>query len=116
MQYALLLYEDESIYAGDRAEKVSKEMIDQHMAFRKEVGAARILSAGLKNTSATTTVSKVGDKRTVHDGPYTEAKEQLGGFYIIDVPGLDAAIALAKKLPVARDGGVEIRPLFTVTA
>lgn len=113
MQYALLLYEDESIYGGDKAEAAGKEMFAKHMAFRNELGAARILSAGLKNTSATTTVRAKGDKRTVHDGPYAEAREQLGGFYIIDVPDLDAALAFAKKLPVARDGGVEIRPLFS---
>lgn len=113
MQYALLLYEDESVYAGDKMEAAGKEMFAKHMAFRNELGAARILSAGLKNSAATTTIRKTGDQRTVHDGPYAEAREQLGGFYIIDVPDLDAAIAFARKLPVARDGGVEIRPLFT---
>ena len=54
----------------------------------------------------------VGGTKTVHDGPFAETKEQLGGFYVIDVPDLDAAIALAKRLPMLQDGVVEIRPVL----
>ena len=48
----------------------------------------------------------------MHDGPFAETREQLGGYYLIDVPDLDAAIAIAKKLPVLQDGSIEIRPLM----
>jgi hypothetical protein len=50
--------------------------------------------------------------KTIHDGPFAETKEQLGGFYLIEAPDLDAAIAIAKKVPVLQDGAIEIRPLL----
>lgn len=50
--------------------------------------------------------------KTFHDGPFAEAKEQLGGFYLIEAPDLDAAIGIAKKVPVLQDGAIEIRPLL----
>lgn len=52
-----------------------------------------------------------GGKRTVHDGPFAETREQLGGYFIIDVANLDEAIAVAARVPNARKGTVEIRPL-----
>jgi hypothetical protein len=82
------------------------------MAFAPELGSARVGGAGLKGTAAATTVRAGNGSRTVHDGPFAETKEQLGGFYLIDVPDLDAAIAIAKKLPLSRGGAVEIRPLL----
>lgn len=86
------------------------------MAFRDRLGAARRGGAGLKATSTATTVRKAGGSYTVHDGPFAEAKEQLGGFYLIEAPDLDAAIALARQVPLLRDGAIEIRPLITPPA
>ena len=48
----------------------------------------------------------------MHDGPFAESKEQLGGYYVVDVPDLDAAIGIARQIPFGRDGAVEIRPLL----
>jgi hypothetical protein len=59
-----------------------------------------------------TTVRTERGAKTVHDGPFAETKEQLGGFYLIDVPDLDAAIAVARQVPLQRDGSIEIRPLI----
>jgi hypothetical protein len=60
---------------------------------------------------------RVGDgKTTVLDGPYPDTKEQLGGYYIIDVPDLDAAIAWAARCPCAAHGSVEVRPVGAVSA
>jgi len=112
MQYALLLYEDESIYGPDKTGSASAEIVAEHMAFTRELGASRIGGAGLKATSAATVVRKAGGKQTIHDGPFAEAKEQLGGFYLIDAPDLDTAIAIAKRIPTAQDGSIEIRPLM----
>ena len=113
MRYALLLYEDEAIYGGpDKSGPLSKELLAQHMAFQQEIGAARVTSAGLKGTATATTLRTRAGKQTIHDGPFAEAREQLGGLYIVDAPNLDAALAIAKRLPVAGDCAVEIRPLL----
>jgi hypothetical protein len=112
MKYALLLYEDEQPYGPGKSGPVLQEMMGKHMAFVQELGPARLGGAGLKAASSATTIRTAGGTRTIHDGPFAETKEQLGGFYLIDVPDLDAAIAVAKKMPLAKDGAVEIRPLL----
>ena len=68
-------------------------------------------STGLQPTSAATTVRAVNDKTQVLDGPYADTKEQLGGFHIIEVDDLDAAIAWAARSPTALHGVVEVRPV-----
>ena len=112
MQYMLLIYEDERIYGPNKSGPAMQEIVAKHMAFNQELGAARVGGAGLKATSAATTVRTAKGAKTVHDGPFVETKEQLGGFYLIDAPDLDAAIAIAKRVPLARDGSIEIRPLL----
>lgn len=112
MQYMLMIYEDETLYGPDKDNGLLQEMVGRHMAFVQELGPARIGGAGLKGTRTATTLREAGGGRTVHDGPFAESREQLGGFYLIDVPDLDAAIAIARKLPLAPGGSVEIRPLL----
>jgi hypothetical protein len=112
MKYALLIYEDEALYGPDKAGPRIQEIVAKHMAFNQELGAKRIGGAGLKGTGTATTVRTSGGKKTVHDGPFAEAKEQLGGFYLIDATDLDEAITIAKKVPVVQDGAIEIRPLL----
>ena len=73
-------------------------------------------TTGLEPSSAATTVRVVNDKTQVLDGPYADSKEQLGGFHIIDVPDLDAAISWAARSPTALHGVVEVRPLLDRTA
>ena len=116
MQYMLMIYEDERIYGPEKKGPLLEEIVPKHMAFAKELGARRIGGAGLKGTSTATTIRTSSGQKTVHDGPFAETKEQLGGFYLIDVPDLDAAIAIAKKIPMAKDGAVEIRPLLGADA
>ncbi len=112
MQYALLLYEDESVFGPNKSGPAMQEIVARHMAFKDSLGAARVGGAGLKATTAATTVRTDKNAKTIHDGPFAETKEQLGGFYLIEAPDLDAAIAIAKKVPLAKDGAVEIRPLL----
>ena len=112
MQYMLLIYDDERLYGPDKAGPAMQEIVARHMAFSKELGAARVGGAGLKGTSAATTVRSALGRQTIHDGPFAETKEQLGGYYLIDVPDLAAAIAVARKLPLPQDGAIEIRPLL----
>ena len=112
MQFMLLIYEDESIYGPGKNGPAMQQIVAKHMAFNRELGAARIGGAGLKSTASATTVRTATGKQSIHDGPFAESKEQLGGFYLIDVPDLDAAIAVAKKVPVLQDGSIEIRPVL----
>ena len=112
MQYALFIYEDETLYGPDKNGPAIQEIVAKHMAFNRELGAARVGGAGLKGTNAATTVRTSNGSQTIHDGPFAETKEQLGGFFLIEAPDLDAAIAIAKKVPVLQDGAIEIRPLL----
>jgi hypothetical protein len=112
MKYALLIYEDESIYGPDKSGPKMQEIVGKHMEFSQSLGAKRIGGAGLKGTAAATTVRTADGKKTVHDGPFAEAKEQLGGFYLIEAANLDEAIEIAKKVPVPQDGAIEIRPML----
>jgi hypothetical protein len=88
------------------------EILSRHMAFTRDLGPTRIGGAGLKSTASATTVRTQGGAKTVHDGPFAETKEQLGGLYLIDAPDLDAAIDIARNVPLAADGAIEIRPLL----
>ena len=113
MQYMLLIYEDERNYGGpEKNGPALQEMVAKHRAFAPTLGSARQGGAGLKGTASATTVRAANGKRTVHDGPFAETKEQLGGYYLVDVADLDAAIAIAKRLPLSPGGAVEIRPVL----
>ena len=113
MQYMLLIYEDERVYGGpEKNGPALQDMIAKHMAFAPTLGPARKGGAGLKGTASATTVRGGNGKRTVHDGPFAETKEQLGGYYLIDVSDLDAAIEIAKKVPLSPGGAIEVRPVL----
>jgi hypothetical protein len=115
MQYALLIYSNEAALGPDDGSTALSELIARHVAFSRDMGPKRVGGAGLKSTVSATTVRTQGSAKTVHDGPFAETKEQLGGIYLIDVPDLDAAIAIARNVPLPGDGAIEIRPLLQVT-
>jgi hypothetical protein len=112
MKYMLLIYQDERIFGAQKQGPALEGLVARHMAFSRELGAVRVAGAGLKGTAAATTVRTSNGAQAVHDGPFAEVKEQLGGYYLIDVTDLDAAIAVARKVPLLEDGAVEIRPLI----
>ncbi len=112
MKYALLVYEDESVYGPGKDNAAVQEVVGRHQAFQQQIGAAKLGSSGLAATSSATTVRTIKGKQTVHDGPFAETKEQLGGFYLIEAADLDAAIAIARKVPLMRDGSIEVRPVL----
>ncbi|WCM28177.1 YciI family protein [Sphingomonas sp. QA11] len=112
MQYMLLIYEDESVYGEEPDSPAVTDIIQRHIAFGDDIGEARQGGAGLLPTSMATTVVTRSGAQTIHDGPFAETREQLGGFYLIEAPDLDAAIAIAKKLPLHADGSIEIRPVL----
>jgi hypothetical protein len=88
-----------------------------YRAYMEAMTKAGVLkdSKGLHPTSAATTVRVVNDKTQVLDGPYADTKEQLGGFHIIEVADLDAAISWAARSPTALHGVVEVRPVMEGT-
>lgn len=109
MKYMLLIYEND-------AERVAK--MDERMptcaAYAEAMKKAGIYVAGdrLRPMSSAATVRVADGKTHVVDGPYAEAKEQLGGFHIIDVPDLDTALTWAARCPSAGRGVVEVRPIW----
>ncbi len=112
MQYMLLIYEDESVY-GDKADMPEvREIFSRHMALVDELGATQLGGAGLQPTATATTVRTAGGTQVIHDGPFAETKEQLGGYYLVEAPDLDAALAIAKRVPLRFDGSIEVRPLI----
>ena len=86
-----------------------------YMAYTEALTKAGVLRGTnrLQQSSAATTVRVTDGKSQVLDGPYADSKEQLGGYYIIDVPDLDAAISWAARCPAVGHGVVEVRPLWT---
>lgn len=111
MKYALLIYEDENAYGGHDSPAM-QAVIGKHMTFASDAGAAITGGAGLRGTAAATTVRTEAGGQTLHDGPFAETKEQLGGFYLVDAPDLDAALAIARAVPLHGHGAVEVRPLL----
>jgi hypothetical protein len=109
MEYALLIYGDEKVWESlDAAEEQENHLRHQRfLTMLQERGAMRG-GAELSRSTTATTVRGDGDDISVTDGPFTEAAEQLGGFYLIEAADLDDAIALAKALP---EGIVEVRPV-----
>jgi hypothetical protein len=112
MRYLLMDYVKEAGWPElTRAEQA--HWLGAYKAYMEAMTKAGVLrtSNGLQPTSSATTVRVANDKTQVLDGPYADSKEQLGGFHIIDVPDLDAAISWAARSPTARHGVVEVRPL-----
>ncbi len=114
MQYMILIYEPEDAYAGEAGRAALKDIVARHMALAGELRATGVQKdgAGLQGSETATTIVTRGGQQTIHDGPFAETREHLGGYYLIDVPNLDDALAVAKRVPVVDGGKVEIRPLI----
>lgn len=112
MQYMLLIYGEESMWANLPPEKVSEEM-GAYFAYTEELAKAGKLKAGdeLQPVASAKTVSLLGGKHSVVDGPFAETKETLGGYYLIEAESTDEALTWAAKCPGARYGRVEVRPI-----
>lgn len=113
MQYLLLIYDREADRAqmtdGDRA-----QMFADYGAFTKDIKASGNFRAGdaLKPTHTATTVRVRDGKATTTDGPFAETREQLGGYYLIEAKDLDEATQIAARIPSARSGSIEVRPIL----
>ena len=113
MRYLMLICTDESADTATSPEEAAAGMAE-YGAFMEEMGRRGVLQGGerLRPTTDATTV-RVRDGETVtSDGPFAETKEQIGGFYIVDCKDLDEAIEIAAKIPGARLGTIEVRPIW----
>jgi hypothetical protein len=113
MNYMLLIYSDEAARQNTSEAEMGR-MIAAYTAYSEAVSKAGILVSAdrLRPAAAATTVRVADGKTQVLNGPYAETKEQLGGYYLIDVPDLDAALSWAARCPGASYGSVEVRPVW----
>ena len=115
MQYLLMAYVDEAGWP-----KLSKSEQEQGIAAYAAYGEALRTSGVMKgsnrlqSSSVATTVRNTNGKPQVLDGPYVDSKEQLGGYFLIDVPDLDAALSWASRCPAVNHGVVEVRPVWSM--
>jgi hypothetical protein len=110
MKYMLLVYSNESVWAeGERESCMAESTRLTHELHAK----GKYLGASPLHPVASATSVRIRDgKRLVTDGPFAETHEQLGGFFLVDATDLDEAIAIASRIPGARKGTVEVRPVF----
>lgn len=113
MQYLLLIYEAEANRAG-LSEEEAGGIMHEYNDFGEEAGKAGVVRGGeaLEPVASATTVRVRDGERLLTDGPFAETKEQLGGFYLVECETLDEAIDWAAKIPGARTGAVEVRPIM----
>jgi hypothetical protein len=113
MQYALLIYDDEKRWTKDGYDPVE---LQQYRAFGKEFANAIKGGNALQPTPTARTVRVRDGKSLVVDGPFAETKEQLGGFYLVEARDAEEAAGIAAKIPGARHGSIEVRPIMTFSS
>ena len=113
MKYMLGIYLDETTLPPASSD-APHQMSPAFVAYVEALRSAGVLVAGdrLKPTDTATTVRVVDGKTQVLDGPYADTKEQLGGYFVIDVPDIDAALSWAARCPGAARGALEVRPIW----
>ena len=112
MKYTVLVYENEAEFSARTDPKRKDAYWGAYRAYTKALTDAGVLVGGapLQPGHLGTTVRQRDGKRQVQDGPYAEAKEQLGGYYVVEVADLDQALDWAARCPAASSGAVEVRP------
>ena len=112
MKYMLLIHDTENGW-GALSDDERQQIMADYRRFTEEIRASGHFRAGsqLQPTSTATTVRVRSGKRLVTDGPFADTREQLGGYYLVEARDLDEAIGLAERLPSAKMGTIEIRPL-----
>jgi hypothetical protein len=110
MQYLLLIYDSENRFAAQAESAMHAELIESR-AFGEAFASAIRIGDALQPTFAATTVRVRDGKRVISDGAFAETHEQLGAFYVVEAQDLDDAIDMAAKIPAARVGSIEVRPI-----
>ena len=112
MQYLLLIYSAES----DEAKQDQAQVMSEYGAFTQGIVQSGAFKSAdrLKPVADATTVRIRDGKTLTTDGPFAETREQLGGYYLVEAKDLDEAVAIAAKIPSARFGSVEVRPVWAM--
>ncbi len=110
MQYLLLIYSDEQAWTEAEREHCYEE--SAQLAHQLKASGQYLAAAPLQPVATATSVRVRDGKRLVTDGPFAETREQFGGYFLIDAKNLDQAIGIAERVPGARKGTVEIRPVM----
>ena len=118
MKYLMMIYQPESTLAESQSEETRNKIFAEYGALTASMHEKGQYRAGerLQPVSTATTVRVRDGKTLTTDGPFAETREQLGGFYMIEAEHLDDAIALAARIPSARYGSIEVRPIWEMTA
>lgn len=112
MRFMMMIHHDEEVLAAAPQQELWADFGAFNEALAK-AGAGFAAGERLQGSNAATTIRVRKGKKNVVDGPYADTKEQFAGYFMIDVPDLDAAIAWAERCPSAKFGAIEIRPLWT---
>jgi hypothetical protein len=112
MQYMMLVYLDENALTQAESESCYRE--STQLAQELDASGHYLAAAPLQPTSTATSVQVRDGKRLVTDGPFAETREQLGGYFLIEASDLDEAIAIAARIPIARRGTIEVRPVVAL--
>ena len=113
MQYMLLIYGDQESWST-RSEEENGQIYQAYMEFSQEIQDSGVLVRGdaLEPTQTATTVRVRNDETLTTDGPFAETKEQLGGYYLVEAADMDEALKIAERIPSARYGSIEVRPVI----
>ena len=112
MHYLLMIYAEEKI-TNDMSQEEGQRFSGEYMKFTQEIIASKNFIGGdaLQSVTMATTVRVRGGKAQRTDGPFAETREQLGGYYLVEAKDLDEACAIAARIPSARIGSIEVRPV-----
>ncbi len=112
MKYTILIYENENDFAARTDPARQAEYWGAYSAYSEALSKAGVMAggAGLQTPSTGASLRLEGGKARVQDGPFLNVREQLGGFYVIDVPSMESALEWAARCPGANAAGVEVRP------
>jgi len=113
MQYLLLIYRNEAEY-GNMSPANRKQLSAEYGVYTQSIIQSGHFKAGdgLQPSTTATTVRVRDGKTLTTDGPFAETREQLGGYYLVEAKDLDAAIAIAARIPGAKTGSIEVRPIM----
>jgi hypothetical protein len=113
VKFLLMIYAPEADWTSPGTQAVLPDIVAAHEALQGELRASGMewLGARLTDTPTARTIAQSAEGRVVHDGPFAETKEQLGGLYLIEAPDMEAAVTWAQKIPQVTGGKVEVRPI-----
>ena len=117
MQYLLLIYNNEKNWT-ELPQADAGALMGDYQSFTESIAKSGHYKGGnaLQPTNTATTVRVRDGKRQTTDGPFAETREHLGGYYLVDAKDLDEAISMAERIPGARTGGIEVRPILPMPA